>query len=201
MSADEQAAACPSCGVFSTSVNGHVTTAPKDLPYGEDPLEVRWHKRRWRCAEARCARHSFTESIGEVPAGRRTTLRLRRSCVAAVVENQCVDEVARAHGVSWPTVQRAVDDHARACLGEPGPTPAFRGIQRLDAVQPAKREREHAPDRRGSSLLPLPRGCREPASRPTRLCRCVRSRLRPAADNGGQPVAGRSAARRLGSAL
>ena len=42
--------------------------------------------------------------------------------MAAVIENRCVDEVARAHGVSWPTVQRAVDDHALACLGEPGPT-------------------------------------------------------------------------------
>jgi len=35
------------------------------------------------------------------------------------------------------------------------PIAAFRGIQRWDAVQPAKREREHAPDRRGSSLLPF----------------------------------------------
>ena len=41
------------------------------------------------------------------------------------MENRCVDEVARAHGVSWPTVQRAVDDHARACLGEPAPTPVL----------------------------------------------------------------------------
>jgi len=122
---DEQAAACPSCGVFSRSVKGNVTTAPKDLPYGEEPLAIRWHKRRWRCAERRCDRLSFTESIGEVPAGRRTTGRLLRSCVDAVVENRCVDEVARAHGVSWPTVQRAVDDHARANLGEPGPTPVL----------------------------------------------------------------------------
>lgn len=125
VTADEQAAACPSCGVFSTSVKGHVTTAPKDLPYGEDPLVLCWHKRRWRCRESRCERGSFTESVDEVPAGRRTTGRLRRACVAAVVENRCVDEVARAHRVSWPTVQRAVDDHARAGLGEPAPTPVL----------------------------------------------------------------------------
>ena len=29
---DEDAAACPGCGVFSTSVKQRPTTAPKDLP-------------------------------------------------------------------------------------------------------------------------------------------------------------------------
>lgn len=106
-------------------VKGQVSTAPKDLPYGEVPLTIRWHKRRWRCREPRCTRSSFTESISEVPSRRRTTSRLRRACVDAVVENRCVDEVARAHGVSWPSVQRAVDDHARACLGEPVRTPVL----------------------------------------------------------------------------
>lgn len=76
-------------------------------------------QRRWRCVESRCDRQSFTESIREVPAPRRTTGRLRRSCVGAVIENRSVDEVARAHGLSWRTVQRSVDDHARARRGEP----------------------------------------------------------------------------------
>ena len=78
------AAACPSCGVFSTSVKEYPTTSPKDLPYGEAPLRVVWRKVRWRCREPRCARGSFTEAIGEVPRGRRTTGRLRRSIAAAV---------------------------------------------------------------------------------------------------------------------
>jgi zinc-finger of transposase IS204/IS1001/IS1096/IS1165 len=54
--ADESAAACPSCGVFSTSVKQQVTTRPKDLRYGSAPVLLRWHKRRWRCREAGCAR-------------------------------------------------------------------------------------------------------------------------------------------------
>ncbi|MGI8682755.1 MAG: transposase family protein, partial [Mycobacteriales bacterium] len=41
---DPSAAACPVCGVFSTSIRQHRTTAPKDLPYGEAPLAVRWRK-------------------------------------------------------------------------------------------------------------------------------------------------------------
>ncbi len=47
--ADETGSACPSCGVFSTAVKGNVTTGPKDLPYGQAPVALRWHKRRWRC--------------------------------------------------------------------------------------------------------------------------------------------------------
>ena len=44
--ADETAAACPGCGVVSTSVKEHVKTSPKDIPYGSDDIVVRWHKTR-----------------------------------------------------------------------------------------------------------------------------------------------------------
>jgi transposase len=120
--ADGSAAACPSCGVFSTSVKEQVTTRPKDLPYGTGPVHLRWHKRRWRCREGSCARQTFTETIAQVPHGARTTTRLRQACADAVAENRSVDEVARAHRVSWPTVQRAVDERAAQRLGEPEPT-------------------------------------------------------------------------------
>lgn len=119
--ADGSAAACPSCGVFSSSLKGHVTTRPKDLPYGQAPVLLRWHKRRWRCREARCARQTFTETIHQVPRGGRTTTRLRAACADAVAENRSIDEVARAHRVSWPTVQKAVDARAVQRL-EPTPT-------------------------------------------------------------------------------
>lgn len=120
--ADESASACPSCGVFSTSVKENVATRPRDLPYGEQPLELAWHKRRWRCREPLCERATFTESIAEVPRRARTTGRLRRACAVAVEENRCVDEVARSHRLSWPTVQRAVTARARDRLGEPALT-------------------------------------------------------------------------------
>jgi transposase len=120
--AEQSAAACPSCGVFSTSVKGHVTTRPKDLPYGAAPVLLRWHKRRWRCREASCDRQTFTESIPQVPHGARTTTRLRAACADAVAANRSIDEVARAHRVSWPTVQKAVDAQAAQRLGEPAPT-------------------------------------------------------------------------------
>ncbi len=102
-------------------MKGRVTTRPKDLPYGQAAVELRWHKRRWRCRERGCQRRSFTESIPEVPPGARTTDRLRRACAEAVEQNRCVEEVARAHRLSWPTVQRAVDARAGERLGEPAP--------------------------------------------------------------------------------
>lgn len=71
------AAACPGYGVLSTSVKERVTTSPRDIPCGEDPIELRWTKTRWRCQEDYCERKSFTEAIDEVPARVCTTGRLR----------------------------------------------------------------------------------------------------------------------------
>jgi transposase len=120
---EEAVAACPSCGVISTSVKEYPTTTPKDLPYGEEPLVVRWRKVRWRCRERACVRGSFTEAIGEVPPGRRTTGRLRRSIATAVGDAaRSVSEAATAHGVSWPTAHAAFAEAAELVLGEPEPT-------------------------------------------------------------------------------
>jgi transposase len=127
---------CPSCGVVSTSVKGNVTTRPRDLPYGETAISVVWHKTRWRCIEATCLRLSFTESIAEVPAGWRTTGRLRRG-IAAAVGDACrsVAEAASAFGVSWPTAHAAVVVAADAATGEPEPT-AVLGIDETRRGKP-----------------------------------------------------------------
>ena len=122
---DETAAACPTCGVFSSARKGKVVARPKDLPYGEMPLGVRWHKSRWRCREPRCPRQSFTETIAEVPAGARTTGRLRRAVADGVADNRCVSEVAASYGLSWPTAQRAVAARAAEQARPPAPTPVL----------------------------------------------------------------------------
>ena len=117
------AAACPVCGVVSTSVKGRVTTSPKDIPYGQGRIAVRWTKIRWRCREDYCERASFTEAIAQVPARARTTGRLRAQIGAAIgAAARSVTEVADAHGVSWPTAHRAFVDHADAALPVPAPT-------------------------------------------------------------------------------
>jgi transposase len=120
---DQTAAACPSCGVLSTSRKEWVSTSPKDIPYGQDRIILQWNKTRWRCREDYCERSSFTEAIAQVPAGTRTTRRLRVQIGAGIGDAaRSVSEVAASHGVSWPTAHRAFVAHADQQLTEPEPT-------------------------------------------------------------------------------
>lgn len=122
VTADEAAAACPECGVVSSSVKEYPTTSPKDVPYGQDDIVVRWHKTRWRCREDYCEKSSFTEAIEQLPARARATARLRTAIGEAIGDaGRSVAEVAGAHRVSWPTAHRAFVDHAEAQLAEPEP--------------------------------------------------------------------------------
>jgi transposase len=125
VTADPSAAACPVCGVFSTSVRQHRTTRPKDLPYGEAPLAVRWRKAQYRCREPRCPRKAFTESIAELPPGARVTGRLRRFAGAEVGAGASVAATADRLPVSWPTVHSAFVAHAETLLTEPVPPRAL----------------------------------------------------------------------------
>jgi transposase len=118
---DPDAARCPVCRSVSTSGKGWVLTRPRDLPCGGEFALVQWRKRRWRCRTEGCARQSFTEQVGQVPAGMRTTTRLRTALAVAVENGRDQTEVAAAHGVSWPTVQRAVVVHGAVELVEPTP--------------------------------------------------------------------------------
>jgi transposase len=136
VTADESAAACPECGVVSSSVKEHATTSPKDIPYGQDDIVVRWHKTRWRCREDYCGKSSFTEAIEQVPARARTTTRLRTQIGTAIGDaGRAVCEVADAHGVSWPTAHRAFVAHAAALLAEPEPV-AVLGIDETRRGKP-----------------------------------------------------------------
>lgn len=123
---DDIAGACPGCGVFSTSRKQQTTTTPKDIPYGDDRIIVRWNKTRWRCREGYCQRNTFTDTIEQIPARARTTGRLRSQMGAAIgAAARSVTEVAAAHFVSWPTAHRAFAAHAAARLTEPMPVRAL----------------------------------------------------------------------------
>src|SRR5271169_5802253 len=115
------AAGCPQCGVVSTSVKQRRTTRPRDLPYGEEPLAVRWRKRQYRCREQACARKAFTESIAEIPARARLTGRLCRQLARQVASGRTVSEVAIQYQVSWPVTHDRYVQHAEGLLTEPSP--------------------------------------------------------------------------------
>jgi len=130
------AAACPSCGVVSTSVKQYAVTSPKDIPYGEGRIMLRWNNFRWRCREDYCKRKSFTEAISQAPARARSTVRLRVQMAKAVGDAaRSVAEVAAAHGVSWPTAHRAFVAQAETVLTQPAPTPVL-GIDEARRGQP-----------------------------------------------------------------
>jgi transposase len=129
VTADEAASACPACGVVSTSVKGRVVTRPRDLPYGEEPVELVWFKRRWRCREVACPRGSFTEALPAVPAWGRLTTRLRRECGAGIADRlTCVLAGAWHYRVSWPVAHRAYAAHVEQALAAPPPTVCVLGI-------------------------------------------------------------------------
>jgi transposase len=119
---DPEAARCPVCRTVSTSGKDWVLTRPRDLACGGEYAALQWRKRRWRCPIEACPRRSFTEQVAQVPAGIRTTTRLRAALAVAVEDGRDQSEVATAHRVSWPTVQRAVVARGAAELVEPEPT-------------------------------------------------------------------------------
>jgi transposase len=116
---ERSAAACPKCGVFSTSVRQYRTTRPRDVPYGPEPLAVRWRKRQYRCQEQACPRKVFTESIAEIPPRARLTGRLCRQVGAQVAAGRSVASTAQEYRVSWPVAHRQYAVHADALLTEP----------------------------------------------------------------------------------
>ncbi len=118
---DPDAACCPVCRAVSTSGKDWVLTRPHDLPCGGGQVAVQWRKRRWRCRTEDCPQQTFTEQVTQVPAGMRTTTRLRTALAVAVEDGRDQSEVAAAHQVSWPTVQRAVVAHGAVELVEPQP--------------------------------------------------------------------------------
>jgi transposase len=119
---DPDAARCPRCRSLSTSGKDWVLTRPRDLPCGGELAAVQWRKRRWRCRNEICPQQTFTEQVAQVPAGMRTTTRLRAALGVAVEDGRDQSEDATAHGVSWPPLQRAVVARGAVELIEPEPT-------------------------------------------------------------------------------
>ncbi|GHE49868.1 ISL3 family transposase [Streptosporangium violaceochromogenes] len=131
----EDWAACPDCGVVSTRVRQRRTTRPRDLPYGEEPIGVRWHKRQFACTETLCARKAFTESVAEIPPRARVTGRLCRAAARQVASGRSVAAVGREYRLGWPLVHRHFTAFADAVLLEPEP-PEVLGIDETRRGRP-----------------------------------------------------------------
>ena len=67
-------AGCPSCGVLTGRVHQRTVQRVRDVPF-DGLVTLWWVKKRWRCAEAACARSTFTEHTAQVPAYARVGVR------------------------------------------------------------------------------------------------------------------------------
>ena len=105
---------------MSSRVRDLVVTCPRDVRRGDDPVALRWVKRRLKCENADCPRRTFTERAPAVPPGRRLTPRLRERCAAEVADRGVTPaEAARHAGVSWPVAHDAFAARADAMPGAP----------------------------------------------------------------------------------
>ena len=119
----EQEVPCPECGVLTSRVKQRPWVRVKDLRAGGQVVQLWWRKRRLVCAESLCATGSFTQQSVANPARARLTNRLRAAIATEIASgNRAVEEVARAHGVSWPTAHRALVAAAARWLPDPEPT-------------------------------------------------------------------------------
>ena len=123
------AAACPDCGTISGRCHDLVMTRPRDVRRGLDRVDVRWLKRRWKCAAGQCARKTFTESLPAVPPRCRVTGRLRELAGHEVAERGITPaEAARHAGISWPAVHDAFAAAADPVLDQAAALVAYLGI-------------------------------------------------------------------------
>ena len=111
---------CRGCGVQAVP-HGRRPVRVRDLPVAGRPVTLIWVKRIWRCAEPRCARRTWTETGEPIRARASLTERARAEACRRVGEDgHDVAAVAVEYGVGWHTIMRAVRDHGRPLVDDPG---------------------------------------------------------------------------------
>jgi transposase len=100
---------CRECGVVMGS-HGRREVRLIDVPCFARPVELRWRKRTWRCAEPECPGGLLTEANDDV--ARPRALLSTRACWWAIGqmrrEHASVAGLARQLGTTWRTVWRSV---------------------------------------------------------------------------------------------
>ena len=137
------AAACPDCGTVSSRLHETVVTRPRDVRRAGDPVDLRWVKRRWKCAAEACTRRTFTEWLPAVPPRCRITRRLREQAASEVADRGITPaEAARHAGISWPPAHDAFAAAADRLLGESAAPVAHLGIDEHRRGRPRWRRDE-----------------------------------------------------------
>lgn len=99
---------CRGCGVRAES-KGRRVTEVRDVPFGDRPVRLVWHKRIWRCLEDACSTRSWSEQTAAIRPRASLSERARVWAVRAVGrDGLSVALVARMLGVGWHTINDAV---------------------------------------------------------------------------------------------
>ena len=155
------------------------TVKVRDLPIGERPVVLAWRKRVWRRVEPACAVRTWTEQAAAIRPQAVLTERARtEACRRVGKDAHAVAAVARDLGVGWATIMRAVADHGRPLVEDPGRLDGVAALG-LDETSFLKATRV-APTRYVTGLVDLERG---------RLLDLVADRTRAAVDSwlGARP--------------
>jgi transposase len=169
---------CTACG-SQVRLHARRTVRVRDLPIGGRPVVLAWRKRIWRCVEPACVVRTWTEQTVAIRPRAVLTERARaEACRRVGKDAHAVAAVARDLGVAWATVMRAVADHGRPLLEDPGRLDGVAALG-LDETSFLKATRT-APTRYVTGLVDLEGG---------RLLDVVADRTRAAVDGwlGVQP--------------
>jgi transposase len=169
---------CTACG-SQVRLHARRTVRVRDLPIGGRPVVLAWRKRIWRCVEPACVVRTWTEQTVAIRPRAVLTERARaEACRRVGKDAHAVAAVARDLGVGWATVMRAVADHGRPLLEDPGRLDGVAALG-LDETSFLKATRT-APTRYVTGLVDLEGG---------RLLDVVADRTRAAVDGwlGVQP--------------
>ena len=147
---------CQGCGVRA-ELHGRRTVRVRDLPIGGRPVVLCWRKRIWRCREPACGVRTWTERTATIGPRAVLTERARaEACRRVGKDAHAVAAVARDLGVGWATVMRAVADHGRPVVEDPGRLEGVAALG-LDETSFLKATRV-APTRWVTGLVDLERG-------------------------------------------
>ena len=112
-------AGCAECGVRAEAQD-RMAVEIRDLACFGRAARLRWHKRRWRCADGDCDAKTWTETSTHVSA--RTVLTRRagwEACRQVGANARPVAGLARELGVCWSTVMEAVIEHGTPLVDDP----------------------------------------------------------------------------------
>jgi transposase len=147
---------CMGCGVRATP-HGRRTVRVRDLPIGGRPVVLAWRKRLWRCREPACGVRTWTERTVAIRPRAVLTERARaEACRRVGKDAHAVAAVARDLGVGWATIMRAVHEHGRPLVEDPGRLDGVAALG-LDETSFLKATRL-APTRWVTSLVDLEHG-------------------------------------------